>query len=658
MIRVLLSSALLSLPVGAVALATPTVSLPPAAVAEAPDPLAEALGFAARRDWPAAGAAVAPAGPVAADVIEWMRLRAGEGTLTEYEAFLQRRSDWPGLALVRSRGEAAVARSITPSRVLAWFGSRTPATVPGLVSAVKALRAQNQPEAARSLLQRAWSDLTLKPLAQQELLDLAGPDLTPAAHQARLDHLLWENRSAEAQQMLPLVPADWQALAAARIALRDDKDGVDALIEAVPAALAQDAGLAHARFEWRMKKGRSDGAIEILRERSRSAETLGRPEAWSRRRAVLARAALREGKAQLGYELASSHHLSRSAAQADLEFLSGFIALRSLRQPAVALRHFELLGASVSTPISVSRADYWQGRALEALNRSAEARAAFTRAARHQTAYYGLLAAEELGLPMESSLVSAPPVSDWKKAPFLTTSVSEAALLLYRAKDSVNARRFLLHLAEGLEAAELDALGNFAMAQGDPHLAVLVGKQAAARGIILPAIYYPDPGVLPEGLAVERPLALAIARRESEFRTDAVSPAGALGLMQLMPGTAKLMAEKLGVDLDIPALTRDASYNAKLGSAYLAHLAEEFGPSVALRAAGYNAGPGRPRAWITQFGDPRQAGVDVVDWVELVPFEETRTYIMRVTEGLAIYQARVTPAAPVAITPLLRGRAG
>lgn len=658
MIRVLLSSALLSLPVGAVALATPTVSLPPAAVAATPDPLALALGEAARRDWPAALAAVAPAGPVAADIIEWMRLRAGEGTLTEYEAFLQRRPDWPGLALVRSRGEVAVARSITPSRVLAWFGSRTPATVPGLISAVKALRAQDQPEAARTLLQRAWTDLRLKPLEQQEVLDLAGPDLTAAAHQARLDNLLWENRSTEAQQMLPLVSADWQALALARIALRDDRDGVDALIAAVPASLAQDAGLAHARFEWRMKKGRNDGAIEILRERSSAAEALGRPEAWARRRAVLARAALREGKAQLGYELASSHHLSRSAAQADLEFLSGFIALRSLRQPAVALRHFELLGASVSTPISVSRADYWQGRALEALGRNDEAKAAYTRAARHQTAYYGLLAAEELGMPMESSLVSAPPVSDWRKAPFLASSVSEAALLLYRAQDPVNARRFLLHLAEELEAAELDALGSFAMEHGDPHLAVLVGKQAAARGIILPGIYYPDPGVLPEGLAVERPLALAIARRESEFRTDAVSPAGALGLMQLMPGTAKLMAEKLGVELDIPALTRDAGYNAKLGSAYLAHLAEEFGPSVALRAAGYNAGPGRPRTWITQFGDPRQEAVDVVDWVELVPFEETRTYIMRVTEGLAIYQARVTPAAPVAITPLLRGARG
>lgn len=218
------------------------------------------------------------------------------------------------------------------------------------------------------------------------------------------------------------------------------------------------------------------------------------------------------------------------------------------------------------------------------------------------------------------------------------------------------ARRFLLHLAEGQDEGGLAAMGAFALAKNDPHLAVLIGKMAAARGIILPQIYYPDPEVLPGDLAVERSLALAIARRESEFRIDATSPAGALGLMQLMPGTAKMMAAKLGVENRPGALTTDAGYNARLGAAYLAHLAEEFGPSIALRAAGYNAGPGRPRSWITQLGDPRQPAVDVVDWVEMVPFSETRTYIMRVVEGVAVYAARQAGAGQkVSITPLLRG---
>ncbi|RRH73508.1 lytic transglycosylase domain-containing protein [Falsigemmobacter faecalis] len=637
-------------------LATDALPLPvPELAAQTRDPLAEALAAASLRDWDGAKTAVTEAGPVAADVIEWMRLRAGEGTLTDYEAFLQRRPDWPGLALLRNRAETAVARSITPSRVLAWFGPRSPASVEGLLAAVKAHRAMGQQDQATALLSAAWTEMRLSALDQQAVLEAAGPALTPRDHEARLDALLWDGRNGEARQMLPLVSEGWQKLAEARLALREEREGVDGLISAVPAALAADPGLAFARFEWRMKKSRTEGAIEILRERSTSSETLGRPEAWARRRAVLARGLLREGKPREAYALAAAHHLNRSSAQADLEFLSGFIALRAMKDPKTALTHFRTLGESVSTPISVARAEYWQARAHEDLGQTEEAKAALTRAARHQTAYYGLLAAEKLGLQMEDTLVSPPPLADWKGAPFLASSVTEAALLLYNANDPANARRFLLHLAEEREAAELAALGTFALEKGDPHLAVLLGKQAAARGIILPGIYFPDPGLLPNDLAVERPLALAIARRESEFRADAVSPAGALGLMQLMPGTAKLMATKLGLPVDIPALTRDPAYNAKLGSAYLAHLAEEFGPSIALRAAGYNAGPGRPRAWITQFGDPRRADVDVIDWVEHVPFEETRTYIMRVTEGLAIYQARLTPGAPLAITSLLRG---
>jgi len=640
-------------------LATDALPLPvPELAAQNRDPLAEALTAAALRDWERAQAAVAEAGPVAADIIEWMRLRAGEGTLTDYEAFLQRRSDWPGLALLRNKAETAVARSITPSRVLAWFGTRSPASTEGLLAAVKAHRALGQEAEAAARLTAAWSDMRLSALEQQAVLEAAGPALSQRHHEARLDALLWEGRNGEALQMLPLVSEGWQKLAEARLALREEREGVDALISAVPEALAKDPGLAFARFEWRMKKSRTDGALEILRERSSSPEALGRPEVWARRRAVLARGLLREGKSAEAYQIAAAHHLSRSSAQADLEFLAGFIALQGMKDPARALSHFRTLGESVSTPISLARADYWQARALEDLRQPEEAEAALTRAARHQTAYYGLLAAEKLGLQMEDTLVSPPPLVDWKGAPFLGSSVTEAALLLYKAKDPANARRFLLHLAEDREAAELAALGAFALEKGDPHLAVLLGKQAASRGIILPGIYFPDPGLLPADLAVERPLALAIARRESEFRADAVSPAGALGLMQLMPGTAKLMAEKLGLPVDIPALTRDPGYNAQLGSAYLAHLSEEFGPSIALRAAGYNAGPGRPRAWITQFGDPRRAEVDVIDWVEHVPFEETRTYIMRVTEGLAIYQARLTPGAPVAITGLLRGQTG
>jgi soluble lytic murein transglycosylase len=621
------------------------------------DPLARAFDLAAQGQWAAAAEAVAPLGPVAADIVEWQRLRAGDGTLTDYERFLSRRGDWPGLAALRDKGEAAVARSTTPARVIRWFEGRDPATADGAAALARALRAEGQGDKAAVLLARVWTGLRLDEAGQAQMLDLAGDALGRAQHIARLDHLLWEDRRAEARRMLPLVGADWQALAEARLALREDRDGVNALIARVPQALAQDAGLAHARFDWRARKGRTEDALALLRERSASAAALGRPEAWAGRRAGLARAALRDGKPKLAREIAAAHHLDQGGQAADLEFVAGFAALRA-GDAAAALAHFERLGAMVATPISVSRADFWQARALQALGRGAEAQAALARAARHQTAYYGLLAAEALGQPLDPALATPPALPDWRKGGFLNSSVTEAALLLYRAGDRALARRFLLHLAETQDAGGLAAMGAFALDKGDAHLAVLIGKQAAARGIILPAVYFPDPGgLMPEGLAVDRPLALAIARRESEFLPEAVSPAGALGLMQVMPGTAKLMAGKLGLAHRPAALTTDPAFNARLGAAYLAHLAEEFGPSLALKAAGYNAGPGRPRAWMAEIGDPRRASVDVVDWVELVPFTETRTYIMRVAEGVAIYRARQAPRQPVAISALLRGTA-
>jgi soluble lytic murein transglycosylase len=228
---------------------------------------------------------------------------------------------------------------------------------------------------------------------------------------------------------------------------------------------------------------------------------------------------------------------------------------------------------------------------------------------------------------------------------------------LLRAGDRNQGKRFLLHLAEGLDAQGLDQLGDMALAMNEPHVAVLIGKQAAERGVILPRAYFPVVDMVPDGLPVSRALALAITRRESEFDPVVVSPAGARGLMQVMPGTAEMMAKKIGTGYAAGRLTSDPAYNVTLGAAYLAELVQEFGPSIALVGSGYNAGPGRPRRWMQEFGDPRSPDVDVVDWVEMIPFTETRTYIMRVVESLVIYRAKLRGSVgPVRVTSELTGR--
>ena len=615
--------------------------------------LRTALAAAGAEDWAAATAAAE--GQVSDDIVDWLRLRSGEGQLGEYEAFLQRRPDWPGLGLLREKGEAAVARATSAERVLAWFNGGQPETVDGSFALIRAYTALGQTDAARTEAVRAWLALSFTAEQEAALLE-AYPKALAQVNETRLDRLLWDGEATEAARMLPRVGADWRKLAEARIALREESPGVDAKLKAVPAALSNNPGLAYERFIWRMRKDRYEEAATLIVDSSSSAETLGRPEDWAERRALLARRLLRDGDPRMAYRVAASHHLAGGSDYADLEFIAGFVALRHLGDAQAGLDHFRRLTAAVSTPISLARGAYWEGRALDQLGQTDAARAAFARAAQNHTAYYGLLAAERQGMPLDPEILGRQQYPDWQTASFADSSVLQAAILLQQAGDRALAKRFLLHLAEGLNAQELGQLGEMALSLDEPHFAVLIGKQAAERGIILPRVYYPVTDLVPDGLAVSRALALSIARRESEFDPGVVSPAGARGLMQVMPETARMMATKLGKGFDRARLTSDPAYNAALGSEYLKQLLEEFGPSIALIASGYNAGPGRPRAWVEQFGDPRRDDVDVVDWVEMIPFSETRTYVMRVAESVVIYRAKLKgEVGPIDITGELKG---
>jgi soluble lytic murein transglycosylase len=624
----------------------------PAAQADSPAALTAALAAVAREDW--SDALASADGEIGRAIVDWHRLRAGDGTLDDYAAFLSAHADWPGLPRLRQMGEAQLAKA-DPAQVLAYFAQAEPATAAGALALMRAHAATGAPGRAEAEAFRAWTELPFDAAEQAAITGLYGPILV-IGHELRLDRLLWDGEGGDTvERMLRLVSSDWQAVARARMALRDDAANASALVDAVPPSLADDPGLSFERFAWRMRKDRTDDALAMILDRSTSAERLGNPAAWADRRASFARGLLRDGRAAEAYRVASSHFLTEGADYADLEFLAGFIALRRLDDPQTALAHFRRLEAAVTTPISLSRALYWQGRALEATGDPAAA-SAFGAAARHQTAYYGLLAAERLDLSLSPELLATTTPADWRGAGFAASSVFGAARLLRQAGDETLAKRFALHLAEGLDAGGLAALAAWAEEAGDPHIALLIAKQAAERGVILPAAYFPIPAMVPDGLPVSRALALAVARRESEFNPAVVSPAGAMGLMQVMPGTARMMAETTGLAFSPGRLTADPAYNVAKGAAYLRVLIDEFGPSVALVAAGYNAGPGRPRRWIEQQGDPRDPDTDIVDWVEMIPFTETRTYVMRVAESVVIYRARLKgEAGPVRISAELRG---
>lgn len=592
-------------------------------------------------EWDSANALARAEGRLALDIVAWRALRAGVGTFDDYRDFAARNPDWPDMGRLLARGEGVIDDDVPPRAVLDWFGARAPVTGYGSVRLIRAFEARGMTADAEAQAVLTWRSLPLSASDHAYLLDRYGRLLAPH-HEARLDALLWQGAEDAARLMLPYVSEGWRTLAVARIALREEKPGVDAMIAAVPAALSGDPGLAWERFRWRLSKGRYDDAADLLIERSSNLERLGRPEAWADGRRLLARRAMRAGEARLAYRLAARHFLTEGSDYADLEWVAGYVALRQLDDPATALRHFEALEAAVVTPISLSRAGYWQGRALEALGRGGEAQAAYVKAAQHQTAFYGQLAAERARVAMDPSLAGGEAYPGWTGAPFARSSVLRAALQFLQAGERPLAGWFLTHLAETAGPEGQAQLAGLALELGDPYIALRVAKEAAGQGVILPRAYFPLTDLTQTAHKVPDELVLAIARRESEFNPAAVSGAGARGLMQLMPATAKSMAASEGVPYRPAALTGDPAYNARLGAAYLTELSEEFGMNPVLIAVAYNAGPSRARAWIAANGDPRSAGVDVVDWIEMIPFTETRNYVMRVTESLVIYRARLS----------------
>lgn len=603
-----------------------------------PKPLASAYAAIQAQDWAAAmSLAERAGGAVAVDLVTWERLRAGQGTGAEALAFLDRRADWPGLKLLRKRMESQLS-GLSAAQVIRFFGGQAPQTGKGLLAYVAALQATGKAAKTEAALVAGWREIALKS-DEHAALVAAHENVLKPHYTARLDMALWKGWKQNTSDMLPLVGNDWQALAAARAALRNNGKGVDALIAAVPAALADHPGLAYERFRWRLGKKRRAEAIDLMLKRS--PDQLGEAAQWGRARRDLARRLMRAGDVQKAYELASTHGLTTGRHFADLEWLSGFLALRFLDRPDLAQAHFKRFRADVYTPISLGRAGYWMGRAEEALGNKEAAQAAYAFGAEYQTSFYGLLAAEKAGVPFDAALKGAQKHPGWKQAGFAGSSVFQAALLLINAGQEDLAERFLRHLTETLPEAEIHQLGDLLLDLGQQHIAVMVGKQAAQRGLTIARPYYPLHPLTGMKLAVQPEMSLAIARRESEFNPTVVSHAGAEGLMQVMPATARLVAGRLGVDHDASEVLNNWRYNAILGAAYLAQLGAEFEGNVILVSAGYNAGPRRPIAWMQDRGDPRKRKVDVVDWIEMIPFNETRNYVMRVAESLPVYRARL-----------------
>lgn len=630
---------------------------PQTGTAEDAAAIALALSAADAGDWAIAQAAAARSGPMAQALLDWQALRAGRGEFADYLAFLRAHPDWPGLALLRERGDATLRPDLPPADIRDWLGTRQPDTLVAETALLATLPA-DQAQAERT---RFWTHAPLNAGDEAAFLADYAAEMAPY-HTARVTNLLDAQDWAAAERSLPLLDQATRALPAARIALQARREGVDDLINALPPDQHADPGLTMDRFRWRVRAKLHDLARDLMLESSTSAEALRRPEIWAQMRVDYARLAMRNGDWALAERLATAHFLPPDNRHtADLEWLAGFAALKQGAADR-ALGHFAQLETIVGSAISLSRAGYWQGRALEAAGNAPAARAAYLKAAAHPATYYGQLAAQRTGTPMPAAFAvqgrAEDSLPDWRGSDLLRDSqVFRAGLWLVAAHRPDEAQRFFLHLAETAAPDDIARMARLMLEIRAPWHALRLSKMAARKGVVYPATHFPLTGLEARDFGkLPTELVLAIARQESEFNHRVTSHAGAKGLMQLMPGTAQQMARQLDMPYQSGRLTTDPDYNATLGSGYLAGLRDRFGASVALIASGYNAGPGRPARWLDQFGDLRRHA-DPVDWVELIPFDETRNYVMRVAEALPIYRARMAgkPAPVVPIWDLTGG---
>jgi len=601
----------------------------------------EAFGAADKDRWKEARRIAATAkDPLLAKVILWLDLtRPGPGRdYKEMVAFLKANPDWPLRYTLTQQAERAMPESLKPQEVLQWFGEREPSTAEGAMRLAGALLATRQDKRAERVVEIAWTTRSFSRENEQEFLKRFGHLLHNKQHWARLDRLLWENEHDAILRQMPRVDKDHQALARARMKLADQAKDAASAVAAVPQSLRNDPGLIFERARYARRQDRFEQAAALL---DPPPQNVPKPDLMWAELKRAARGSLDAGNVSTAYRLAAAHGSDSGEAFAEGEFLAGWIALRFLDDAPTAMRHFTALYAGTTSIISQSRGAYWAGRAAEQMGDVAKAQDWYKAAAKGITSFYGQVAALRLADKREIRLAGTPKPSAKEKQIFEKKELVRVVRQLTAVGEGSRTRLFLTKLMElSTKPAEYQLVAGLASEINRRDFAVAVAKEARTRGVEMIDYLYPVIK-LPEGKNPEPALILGLIRQESAFDAGAVSSAGARGLMQLLPSTAKGVAKKAGVKFAEKKLTSDPNYNVTLGRAYVDELLDRFGGSYVLMAAAYNAGPSRARDWIYTYGDPRQRGVDVIDWIESLPFDETRNYVMRVLENTQIYRARL-----------------
>jgi soluble lytic murein transglycosylase len=612
-----------------------------------------ALSSAQAQRWNDAATQAAQADPLIARLVTWMRLtqRGGAASAAEIVGFVESAPDWPSQNALQQRAEELLAVDPDDALVLRFLGPRPARTLEGATRHLTALSNAGRAADAQAVARRAWAEETAADaFAEGGFLAVAAPLLDGDAHWRRFNRLsLATSRDlAGAQRIVPYLEAPRARLAETRLAFATG--GADA--SQAPAA-SRDAG-ATLELARNLRRADRDAEAAAVWAAGAAAQANLPPEAqraiWAERQ-VLARKLIRLGDARTAYAVAAQHGQSvPGEARQDAEFLAGFIALRLLEDPARALPHFRMVAEGSRSAITQARASYWQGRAERD---AARARAHYTTAAGFPTAFYGQMAALALGengaaISARINELAVPRPGPAEARAFLDRELVRLVLLLGEMGEGRRTRPFLLRLEElSSNNAERLLVARLATSIGRPDYAVWVARRGGAQGAMLVEDGWPAPYPAPDGGA-EPAVVNAITRQESNFEVDVVSSANARGLMQLLPATAQGVARRLGMTHNAAWLTTDPAHNMRLGSAYVADRLERYGGAMPFAFAAYNAGAGRVDEWLGTNGDPRSGFRPMLDWIELIPFAETRNYVQRVIENVAIYRAKDPRAAGLA----------
>jgi soluble lytic murein transglycosylase len=598
--------------------------------------------------------------PVARKLVEWIILRSDNSGVesTRYAAFIAANPSWPSLAIFRRHAEERLwAEDVKPAQVLRFFDGSPPRSAKGRLVLARALAAQGDTEGARAQVREAWRNDPMSADVEKQVLARYSELLSRADHKARMEKRLFAADNETAMRAARRLGGADLAIAHARIALNGKGGNAKKLLEAVPAEAHHDAGYIFAHVHVLRHDDKIAQAAQVMLSAPRELAQIHDPEEWWVERRILSRKLLDIGDARSAYLVVrDAAEPTKENSRVERHFMAGWLALRFLDDPATAATHFARIQEASIHPTSLARSHYWLGRAAQAAHRPDQARAEYQAAARSSAAYYGQLARARLGLG--ALALAATPATPDKRASVERLELVRALEILY----ALNERSLVIPLMADLgdkldDVGALSALGKLAEQQQDARAMLHLGKAAVARGLPLDYYAFPTVGVprySPIGPEIDSAVLFAIIRQESAFNPADWSSAHAMGLMQVTPVAARDTCKRFGCKYDVKRLKGDTPYNLQLGAAELGGVMQDYRGNYILAFAAYNAGRGRVSEWIERFGDPRDPKVDPIDWVERIPFMETRNYVQRVMENMQVYRTRFGSNAPLTIESDLR----